>query len=99
MTNDQIQSMQADQKEYLHDATTSLELDPTDETVIGDDFALVYDSHRHAIAVAKLACNRFNDTLLEDCEDRVGPPPLFFEPSVVTDGKKHYAIMKLEDLS
>lgn len=69
------------QRMFLHDAATSFELDPDDETIVKDDFCLTFDSHRNANKVATLAAAQLNkEATNKSCI-----------PAVIVDGKKYHA--------
>lgn len=102
MTQDEIRQVQAVQREFLHDAATTLELDPHDEGVENDNFGLVFDSHRQAIAVARLAVKNYLAEFDEEYLANRTKSPRWCYPAVVLHagtplrGAKYLATMDFE---
>lgn len=102
MTKEELNQMHAIQREFLHDAATSLELDPDDEGFENDNFGLVFDSHRRAIAVARLAVKNYLDEFDDDFLESRTKPPRWCHPAVVLHagtplrGARYLATMDFE---
>ena len=79
---------QAIQRTYLHDAAQTLEIDADDESIEGNNFGLVFDSHRNAIAVARLAVKNY--------KEKQEQPNLAALPCVMVNGNKYIASINLE---
>lgn len=86
MKQDEILQIQAIQRTYLHDAAQTLEIDADDESIEGNDFGLVFDSHRNAIAVARLAVKNY--------KEKEEQPNLAALPCVIVNGNKYIANFK-----
>lgn len=82
--NQEVIDKQKTQRIYLHDATTTLVLDPDDETTVGSDFGLVFDNHRGASAVACLAVKNYR----KNKNSRT-----LCRPAVLTHNKRFIATM------
>lgn len=93
MKKNEILEMQAIQRIFLHDAAQTLELDADDESIEGDNFGLVFDSHRQAIAVARLAVKNYLNEYDDDFQESQTKPVREVLPSVAINGKKYVASM------
>ena len=93
MKQDEMLQMQTIQRTFLHDAAQSLEIDADDEDITADNFGLVFDSHRRAIAVARLAVENFykaNNTDWPFANQKCNP-------SVMLNGNKYVASIRFLD--
>lgn len=86
MTKEEEAQMQKVQSEFLHDAATTLEIEPDDETIYQGDYCLVFDSHRRAIAVARLAAKNYRNEYDDDFLDNRTKPPRAAHPAVILHG-------------
>lgn len=102
MTKEEEAQMQKVQAEFLHDAATSLEIDPDDETIYQGDYCLVFDSHRQAVAVARLAAKNYRNQFDDDFLESRTKPPRVCHPAVILYGAtplrggKYLAVMDFE---
>ena len=85
--------MQAIQRSFLHDAAQSLEIDADDESVEGNNFGLVFDSHRRAVAVARLAVKNYNNEYDDDFHESLIKPVREVLSDVMIKGDKYVASM------
>ena len=97
MKQDEMLQMQTIQRTFLHDAAQSLEIDADDEDITADNFGLVFDSHRRAIAVARLAVKNYNNEYDDDFHESCIKPIREVLPSVMLNGNKYVASIRFLD--
>ncbi len=84
MKPSQDRFIKSTQRDYLHDATTTLQVDPDDEVMSVEDFFLVFDSQKNATAVARLAVSEYRKQFSQ--------PKCV--PAVLAVGNKYHATMQ-----
>lgn len=86
MTKQELEQIHAVQREFLHDAATTLEIDPEDATVHQGDYGLTFSSFHQAKKVAALAAKNYRNQFDDDFINSRTKPPRACHPAVI-----HYA--------